>query len=170
MLDANPNLTYRDVQEILVRSSRQTAQFEIPATEPGSKRTLQHVANESDDSVSGSRFVGHRSYFASTHFYNPIADPTLTSFPYSDADFAFSSIPTRATTLTGNWRSLRAATGRFTNGAGYTVSQGYGAYGELIGYGHGVIDAELAVIMARDWHTLNQDIAPSTEKTLHHVY
>ena len=30
MLDANPNLTYRDVQNILVRTARQNAQFEFP--------------------------------------------------------------------------------------------------------------------------------------------
>ena len=32
MLQANPNLTYRDVEEILVRSSRQNAEFESPST------------------------------------------------------------------------------------------------------------------------------------------
>ena len=32
MLQANPNLTYRDVQEILVRSARQNAQFESPSS------------------------------------------------------------------------------------------------------------------------------------------
>ncbi len=32
MLQANPNLTYRDVEEILVRSSRQNAQFEFPSS------------------------------------------------------------------------------------------------------------------------------------------
>src|SRR5262249_15138039 len=31
MLEANPNLTYRDVQEILVRSSRTTAWYESPS-------------------------------------------------------------------------------------------------------------------------------------------
>ena len=35
MLEANPNLTYRDVQEILVRSARQNAQFEIPTSGGG---------------------------------------------------------------------------------------------------------------------------------------
>ena len=32
MLQANPNLTYRDVQEILVRSARQNAEFETPSS------------------------------------------------------------------------------------------------------------------------------------------
>ena len=35
MLEANPNLTYRDVQEILVRSARQNAQFETPSSGGG---------------------------------------------------------------------------------------------------------------------------------------
>ncbi len=35
MLEANPNLTYRDVQEILVRSARQNAQFETPTSGGG---------------------------------------------------------------------------------------------------------------------------------------
>ena len=43
-----------------------------------------------------------------------------------------------------------------TNGAGYTVSQGYGVNGEEIGYAHGVVDAELAVQLAQQWHTKNQ--------------
>ena len=32
MLEANPNLTYRDVQEILVRSARQNALLETPSS------------------------------------------------------------------------------------------------------------------------------------------
>ena len=35
--------------------------------------------------------------------------------------------------------------GLFANGAGYTVSQGYGAYGDQVGYAHGVIDAEASI-------------------------
>ncbi len=49
---------------------------------------------------------------------------------------------------------------KLTNGAGYTVSQGRGAYGEMIGYGHGAVDAELAVQMAQQWTTKNQALAP----------
>src|SRR5262249_17956306 len=43
MLQANPNLTYRDVQEILVRSARQNAQFETPSSGQlvGSRTTWQ---------------------------------------------------------------------------------------------------------------------------------
>jgi subtilisin family serine protease len=55
--------------------------------------------------------------------------------------------------------------GLFSNGAGYTVSQGYGRYADQVGYAHGVVDAGLAVQMARQWHTLGQNIAPDTERT-----
>ena len=33
MLEANPNLTWRDVQEILVRSARQNAEFDVPISD-----------------------------------------------------------------------------------------------------------------------------------------
>ena len=45
---------------------------------------------------------------------------------------------------------------RFTNGAGFTVSQGYGIDGESIGYAHGVVDAGEAVYMALHWDDFNQ--------------
>jgi hypothetical protein len=41
----------------------------------------------------------------------------------------------------------------FENGAGFTVSHGYGSYLEDIGYGHGVLDAGLAVELATAWET-----------------
>ncbi|WP_145108982.1 GEVED domain-containing protein [Botrimarina mediterranea] len=42
---------------------------------------------------------------------------------------------------------------QFENGAGYTVSQGYGYNLEDLSYGHGVLDAGLAVEMAKAWDT-----------------
>ena len=53
----------------------------------------------------------------------------------------------------------------FTNGSGFTVSQGYGVYGEQIGYGHGVIDAHMAVEFAEKWHDLGQQTGVQTERT-----
>ncbi|TWT96191.1 Thermostable alkaline protease precursor [Botrimarina colliarenosi] len=54
----------------------------------------------------------------------------------------------------------------FENGAGYTVSQGYGSYLESIGYGHGTLDAALAVKLATAWETydlyLDQSITLSS--------
>lgn len=43
----------------------------------------------------------------------------------------------------------------FENGAGFTVSSGYGSYLEDISYGHGVLDAGLAVELAIAWDTYN---------------
>jgi hypothetical protein len=48
----------------------------------------------------------------------------------------------------------------FTNGAGYTVSEGFGVSGDRYGYGHGVVDADLAVKMAQQWHAKDQDLPP----------
>ncbi len=45
------------------------------------------------------------------------------------------------------------------------MSQGYGVYGDQIGYAHGTIDAELAVQMALQWHTLGENMLPLTEQT-----
>jgi hypothetical protein len=50
----------------------------------------------------------------------------------------------------------------FTNGAGFTVSHGRGGDSEY-GYAHGVVDAALAVELARQWHLKDQNLPP--EKT-----
>lgn len=42
---------------------------------------------------------------------------------------------------------------KFENGAGFTVSHGYGSFLEDIGYGHGVLDAGMAVELAMAWDT-----------------
>ncbi|MCI0359708.1 MAG: S8 family serine peptidase, partial [Planctomycetaceae bacterium] len=163
MLDANPNLTYRDVQEILVRSARQNAQFEVPAIGGGTEaaystwQTNHMLPFRDPDSW-------NLGVFPLEALYDPLADPTHRDFPYTGTGFAFAS-PSEGNDFARQDGHYELQPAEFTNGAGYTVSQGYGAYGELIGYGHGTVDAELAVIMARDWHTLNQDIPPATEKT-----
>ena len=54
------------------------------------------------------------------------------------------------------WLHYQPTPNVLTNGAGYTVSQGKGVYGEQIGYAHGVVDAELAVQLAEQWHSKNQ--------------
>ncbi len=46
----------------------------------------------------------------------------------------------------------------FTTGPGYTVSDGFGVYGDRYGYGHGVIDADLAVKLAEQWMTKGQNL------------
>ena len=89
---------------------------------------------------------------------NPVSDPNAGGIPINatSADFDL------ARELASRYEAQPAL---FTNGAGYTVSQGYGVYAEQIGYAHGVIDAELAVQMAMQWHTLKQNLDPFTEKT-----
>lgn len=149
MLEANPNLTVRDVQEILVRSARQNAQFEFPSS--GAGLTSQNTWQTNQNGI-----FRHPDPF----------DPTIPAFlqvglPLEDPNvggFVFGADPLRY----GHFESQPPL---YTNGAGYTVSQGYGVYSEQIGYGHGVIDAELAVRMAQQWHTLGQNLNPFTEKT-----
>jgi hypothetical protein len=156
MLEANPNLSYRDVQEILVRSARQNAQFEVPSS-GGAGSILQDrplVSTWQTNQIAPFRnpdpFVpGFTNPILA--ITDPIADPNKEGlFVIGDAGF-----PTRS--LLSHFEPQPAM---YTNSAGYTVSQGYGVYSELVGYGHGVIDAEMAVLMAEQWHTLNQNLPP----------
>ncbi|MEX2167993.1 MAG: S8 family serine peptidase [Pirellulales bacterium] len=160
MLEANPELTYRDVQEILVRSARQNAQFEqVPLHAPGLP-----VTQFRDPFQPSTWQTNQNGNFRNPDPYNP-NDPAWTGifdaifFPLADPNisdsFFFGS-------RRGHYETQPSL---FTNSAGFTVSQGYGTFGEQIGYGHGVIDAELAVRMAEQWHNLNQGIAPDTERT-----
>jgi subtilisin family serine protease len=130
MLQANPNLSWRDVQEILVRSARQTGEFDIPTDGFGFSSQNIWMVNQMPI------------------FRDP--DPFGTSDPFTDTfDPSLQPVPP---TL-------------WSNGAGYTVSQGYGAFGEQLGYGHGVIDAELAVQLAQQWTSKNQTLAPELTYT-----
>jgi subtilisin family serine protease len=165
MLDANPNLTYRDVQEILVRSSRQAAQFEFPSNGAGSSAFYNSWQTNPMIPFRDPDAWDTGLIFTSDMLFDPIADPTLDSFPYSGSIFGSFPFPFEGNDFQRQQGHYELQPPEFTNGAGYTVSQGYGTYGELIGYGHGVVDAELAVQMAENWHTLNQDIAPNTERT-----
>lgn len=121
MLQANSNLTWRDVQEILVRSARQNDQFGVPTIGAGVRTQNTWIVNNSPF------FQNPDPYFLGINpqeaVYNPIATPDIQ---------------------------------KVTTGAGYTVSQGRGVYGEEIGYGHGVVDAQLAVQLAQQWTTKNQ--------------
>jgi subtilisin family serine protease len=142
MLEANPNLTYRDVQEILVRSARQNAQFEIPTSGGGLISENTWRTNQ----------IG---LFRNPDPFGPGVDPfQAVYFPLMDPNG-----------LLGRFGRFEPQPALYTNGAGYTVSQGFGVYGEQIGYAHGVVDAGLAVKMAEQWHTLGQNIDPFTERT-----
>lgn len=159
MLEANPNLSWRDVQEIMVRSARQNAEFETPfATGVGSTQNtwiqnqmpLFHDPDLWDPTVN-----------PFTQTFTPTLDPFLTDAgTYAGPNEGPLAGPVR----TGQFLNSVSSTGvhyaptpqTLTNGAGYTISQGKGVHGELIGFAHGTVDAELAVQLAEQWHTKNQ--------------
>ncbi len=163
MLQANPTLTFRDVQEILVRSSRQNAQFEFPTSggfggSGASKNTWQ--TNQTGPFRNPDSFFSPFYTDPFTAFNFPIADPNVNGFGFG----GFFGPDTNDGSRQGS-SVYEPQPALFTNGAGYTVSQGYGVYGEQIGYAHGVVDAEEAVYMALHWNELNQNINPNTELT-----
>jgi subtilisin family serine protease len=161
MLEANPNLTYRDVQDILVRSARQNAQFEIPSSGGSQGQLFERELLNTWQTNQIGPFRNPDPWFPLSgqspvlSILDPIADPNKEAFFLGLPE----SFPLRAETS-----HYEPQPGLFTNGAGYTVSQGYGVYSELVGYGHGTIDAGLAVQIAEQWHTLSQNKAP--ERTL----
>ena len=128
MLEANPNLSWRDVQEILVRSARQNAQFERPQ-------------NGAGDSTNNLWIVNQQPIFQEPDPFDPSINPFTQTFN-PEIDYQYNGPQ------------------KYTNGAGYTVAQGYGPYGEQLGYGHGVVDAEMAVQLAEQWTTKGQTLAP----------
>ncbi len=125
MLEANPNLTYRDIQHILVRSARQNDPLDI------------------------SWAVNNRSFFVDPP-YDASNPPPDMYWPFGFAVEAQAGLPPLY----------------YTNAAGFTVSQytthgsdGMGGItsigaGQEFGYGHGIIDAALAVRMAQSWQTV----------------
>jgi subtilisin family serine protease len=126
MLQANPNLTYRDVEEILVRSARQ------------------------DDPTDPSWIVNGNPLFR-----DPVPSVYNDQFgnPGQD-DLASNPDPI------GNPMTNPAPAPLYTNGAGYTVSQGRTPLASEYGYGHGEVDAKLAVELAQQWTAKNQSSAP----------
>ncbi|MBX3434587.1 MAG: S8 family serine peptidase [Pirellulales bacterium] len=140
MLEANPNLSWRDVQEILVRSARQNAPYETPQNglSQGLQITTQNLW-----------LINQMPLFQAPDPYNPAIPPAIqTLAPTSDPNIFTQSIHDRNAPTVSS----------YTNGAGYTVSQGIGIYGEQIGYGHGVVDATLAVQLAAQWSSKGQTL------------
>jgi subtilisin family serine protease len=163
MLEANPNLSYRDVEEILVRSSRQAGQFEIPTTGGGVDSNLNSwIVNPQPFFTNPDRFPLVPPGPAAP-VVDPYTEPELwTPLVYYPAPFVEFNIE-GVTGVLLDYDSYKAPRPTlFTNGAGYTVSQGRGPFGELFGYGHGVVDAELAVLLAEQWHTKEQ-VLPGEE-------
>ncbi|HEX6962794.1 MAG TPA: S8 family serine peptidase, partial [Lacipirellula sp.] len=144
MLEANPELTWRDVQEILVRSARMNAPLGIP----------QEGQSQGIGGTQSTWIVNQIPIFHDVEFVGGLTDAfQQTMQPIQDPNFV------------GFGEYHVAAPHVMTNGAGYTVSQGRGAYGEMIGYAHGVLDAELAVRLAEQWHTKNQALPPELSFT-----
>jgi subtilisin family serine protease len=150
MLQANPNLTWRDVQEILLRSARQNAPLGVP-----------NAGGTSGVVTQNTWIVNQLPIFHDPDLYNPTVrqDPSLMVMnPVMD--------PNQVNTVNG-LDPLGATSDHYvpdpftmTTGAGYTVSQGTGFYGEQVGYAHGVVDAEMAVKLAQQWTTKDQTLAP----------
>ncbi|MCH7751526.1 MAG: S8 family serine peptidase, partial [Planctomycetes bacterium] len=143
MLQANPNLTWRDVQEILVRSSRQNSEFATQAD--GLDKTTGAF-------YQSSWIINQVPLFHDPDEFDPLIDPGLLLLnPTLD--------PSLSRTISNGKDAHYAPTPQvLTNGAGYTVSQGRGTNFDQTGFAHGVVDAELAVLLAQQWHTKGQDL------------
>jgi subtilisin family serine protease len=148
MLEANPNLSWRDVQEILVRSARQNA-------------PLGEGANGADkafsQAFSNTWITNQLPLFHDPDPWDPAINAVLqTQAPILDPNVTFQTSPGNGTGVFGLQNHYAAAPAQMTNGAGYTVSMGFGTNNEWFGYGHGVVDAELAVKLAEQWHIKEQ--------------
>lgn len=144
MLEANPNLSWRDVQEILVRSARQNDQFGVPTNGAGATTQNTWITNQVPIFSDPDRYDPQIPIDPDILTLNPTLDPNRVLFGNPRADGGLSSDHYVADPF------------RLTNGAGYTISQGSGVYGEQVGYAHGVIDADMAVKLAQQWHLKSQ--------------
>jgi hypothetical protein len=167
MLQANPHLTFRDVEEILLRSSRQNARYETPSTGVGASVTGTNTwqTNQIGPFRNPDRhinFGGIASLWvdSQTAIAFPLADPSSKGTVNIDLDTPGSQngffAPDTNDRFRQNLATYEPQPALFTNGAGFTVSQGYGKDGESIGYAHGTVDAAEAVYMAQHWNDFNQ--------------
>jgi len=140
MLEVNPNLTWRDVQEILVRSSRQNSEFATQADGADKALGIEYQPTWIMNQV---------PLFHDPDIWDPLISPDLEFFH-----------PTLDPGLTVGFNVIHYAPTPqvLTNAAGYTVSQGRGTNRENTGFAHGVVDAELAVLLAQQWGTKGQDL------------
>lgn len=157
-------LSYRDVQEILVRSARQNAPFEdlLTGAEKGSG-----FAPKPETWITNRNEVFHEPGFyieSDVWTIGPDGEPvevdgdripagtlTVNAFgPFmSQSDFLYHP----------RFSPDEQPVSLFANGAGYTVSQGRTFIGAEVGYGHGVVDAGLAVELASQWSAKGQTLA-----------
>lgn len=140
MLEANPNLSWRDVQDILVRSARQNAEFSTQADGLDKSVGIEYQ---------NTWIINQQPLFHDPDPYDPLIDNDLQQkAPILDPsifgpDNSVHFLPTPQV---------------LTNGAGFTVSQGRGTNKDQVGYAHGVVDAELAVQLAQQWSTKGQHL------------
>lgn len=179
MLEANPELTNRDVEQILLMSASQIDQFseswitnanpffQDTYTIPNWNYTSLDLDGDGEldaedivipeslllDPLSGTNVVG--GYF---NGQTDLRIPDLGYVPFLDPGsmeeiFLLAGEPGGRPGVVDAWSpaSYQEQQLRFTNDAGYTISQGYGFYLEAIGYAHGMLDAELAVELAAAW-------------------
>ena len=140
MLEANPNLSWRDVQEILVRAARQNAEFATMA--------------DGDDLTTGEEYQSSWITNQVPVFHDPdVFDPLISNV----TQVVYPTLDPRLT-LGENAIHYAPTPQVLTNGAGYTVSQGRGTNNEATGFAHGVVDAELSVLLAEQWHLKEQDL------------
>ena len=125
MLEANPNLSYRDVQHILVASARHN-----DPTDAGWITNLRE-----------------QQY-----------DPIPPSAPFGSYSLGGSFFPFASRYIIDRHQS------HYTNGAGFTVNQGAGSAADP-GMGHGVVDASLAVELARNWKSVGPQTSEFTWST-----
>lgn len=158
MLEANPNLTWRDVQEIIVRSARQNAALEIPGTGAGTTGNAAFVGANSWITNASQTYRDPDPFETGPSAFFDVYDPLWKAT--NDVFFSTPGIPTPNSGFNTRQANAPPSPFLFANGAGYTVSQGRGAFGEEFGYGNGVLDAELAVQLASQWTTLSQSRSP----------
>ncbi|WP_197527007.1 S8 family serine peptidase [Pirellulimonas nuda] len=156
MLEAEPNLSYRDIQEILVRSSRQTAAFDGPSQGGEAIGPLKNlwITNRNElfhvpEFVATTYAIGDLFF----DYYEDTPDPPppglVTEGLFANgAGVLFHPLMNPGGGFLGGGE---ADPDLYANGAGYTVSQGRGVLDSEIGFGHGVIDAGLAVKLAEQW-------------------
>lgn len=158
MLQANPNLTYRDVQEILVRSARQnnptSESWQTNLFESWESPAVQVVPVDPMDPTMGLKVIPGEDPFLRDDI-DPNSDIPLDPTRTIGSLFVLPPID--------NYKLFQLD--RFDNGAGYTVSDARGDYAEEYGWGHGVVDAELAVQLASQWTTKRQALAPELTYT-----
>ena len=169
MLEANPNLSYRDVEEILVRSARQVDPFIFDPTS-GRLDTSWIVNNIAlfrdpiapdadgiNDGILYEIMAGMEGEEGEEGTESEAIPDDNT--PANDYDFDFTDYNPIL-----NPRTQPLPTPLWTNGAGFTVSHGRRVETATeYGYAHGVVDAALAVELALNWHLRDQNLAP--EKT-----